>query len=338
MQILVVADDETSLEMLRNALETAGHRVQVARSGEQALGMLHKGSCRMVITDWNMPGLSGEELCRQIRGGDLGGYIYVILLTSMAGAEYGIRGLSAGADEFISKPFGPAELAARVRTGERVLSLETRDVAIFSLAKLAESRDPETGAHLERMRVYSRILAQHLCRVEPTCHEIDGEYVRLMYLTSPLHDIGKVGVPDSVLLKPARLSAQEFETMKTHTTMGADTLKAAIERFPGAQFLHMARDIALSHHERYDGSGYPRGLAGEQIPLCGRIVALADVYDALTSRRVYKQAFSHDVAREMILEESGAQFDPLVVQAFLANEDEFQSVWEQFSQHMVAVA
>src|SRR5437588_5731379 len=161
----------------------------------------------------------------------------------------------------MTKPFEPQELAARMQAAERLLSLETRDVAIFALAKLAESRDPETGAHLERIQTYCRILAQDLASVERFKGRIDPEYVRLVYQTSPLHDIGKVGVPDAVLLKPGELDAAEFEIMKTHASIGAATLEAALRKFPGVKFLEMARDIAASHHEKFDGSGYPNRLA-----------------------------------------------------------------------------
>jgi putative two-component system response regulator len=154
---------------------------------------------------------------------------------------------------------------------------------------------------------------------------------QLIYLTSPLHDIGKVGVPDAVLLKPGRLSNDEFEIMKTHAALGAETLDAALKRYPSARFLKIARDIAATHHERWDGTGYPAGLSGPQIPLCGRIVSLADVYDALASKRSYKNAFSHQVARSIILEGSNTHFDPDVVDAFLQIEHEFLSIRERFS-------
>ncbi len=339
MRILVVDDDNESLEVISEVLEGAGHQVQTATNGQQALQMLDSGSSRLVICDWNMPGISGEQFCEAVRNQDYDGYVYVILLTGYnKSPEHVLRALSAGADEILTKPFDPAELRLRIRTAERVLSLETRDVAIFALAKLAESRDPETGEHLERMRIYSRLLAQHLSTVEPTCHQVNGEYVRLIYLTSPLHDIGKVGIPDNVLLKPGRLSDREFDIMKTHTTIGAQTLDAAAKRFPAAKFLAMARDIAISHHERFDGTGYPNNLVGKDIPLAGRIVALADVYDALTSKRVYKKAFSHEIARAMILEESGTHFDPKVVDAFLANEAEFIEIHERFREQATAAA
>ncbi len=326
MHILIVDDNEVSLEILADALHRAGHDVVAAREGAEALAILERGECRLVISDWVMPGMDGLELCRRIRAGNFAGYLYVILLTSRSDSQDIVEGLSAGADEFLTKPFDPEELRVRIRTGERILALETRDVALFAMAKLAESRDPETGEHLERMRDYARILAQHLAVCSRSRDIVDAEYVRLIYLTSPLHDIGKVGIPDSVLLKPGRLTDREFQIMKTHTTIGADTLDAAVRKYPGVAYLRMAKEIALTHHERFDGNGYPAGLLADEIPLCGRIAALADVYDALTSKRVYKEAFAHDVARAIILEESGSHFDPALVEAFLQNEEQFIAV------------
>ncbi|MBX7167482.1 MAG: response regulator [Pirellulales bacterium] len=332
MRILIVDDDEIAIEMLSHALQLAGYEVQSATNGHDALELVRQGDCRLVITDWEMPRLTGIELCEALRAEDCGGYIYIILLTSRCGSDEIVAGLSAGADDFIAKPFDPAELVARVRAGERVLSLETREVAIFAMAKLAESRDPETGAHLERVRSYSRVLAQQLATQSKFRGQIDAEFIRLIYLTSPLHDIGKVGIPDSVLLKPGRLSDAEFEIMKTHAAIGEATLDAARERFPEAKFLTMARDIAAAHHERWDGQGYPRKLVAEQIPLAARIVALADVYDALTSRRVYKQAFQHHISRAIVIDESGSHFDPDVVEAFLARETDFIAIAERYGQ------
>jgi putative two-component system response regulator len=326
MKILIVDDDEIALMVLEEALRKAGYDVVTARNGREALNLLRRDICRLVITDWEMPEMNGLDLCRAIRTELLRGYIYVVLLTGRNTPEERVQGLCAGADEFVSKPYHKAEMLARVGTAERVLSLETRDVAIFAMARLAESRDPETGAHLERVRSYSRILAQHLGGKDKYSSEITPEYARLIYQTSPLHDIGKVGIPDTVLLKPGRLSDREFEVMKTHTTIGAQTLDAALREFPGIKFLQMGRDIAATHHERFDGEGYPARLAGDNIPLCGRIVALADVYDALTSKRVYKAAFSHDNALAMIQTESGAQFDKDIVESFVQNEAKFSEI------------
>jgi putative two-component system response regulator len=257
--------------------------------------------------------------------------VYIILLTCRNGTKHVVEALNAGADDFIAKPFHPAELCVRVLSGKRMLSLENRDVTIFTMAKLAESRSLETGAHLERVREYCQVIATHLSGRDDYREEVDADYVRLIYLTSPLHDIGKVGIPDSVLLKPAQLTEKEFEIMKSHVRIGAETLDAAVQLYPDAEFLRMARDIALTHHERYDGSGYPQGLRGDEIPLCGRIVAVADVYDALRTKRVYKDTMSHDLAKSIIVAGSGVQFDPDIVDAFIRNEAEFVSIQQKFA-------
>ncbi len=336
MRVLIVDDDPIALELLKDTLIDSGHEVHCAEDGVAALGVLGRGEFEVVVTDWQMPRLDGIGLCRAVREGGTAGYVYVILLTGYNTVAERVIGLSAGADDFMAKPFEPQELLARVQAAERIVSLETRDVAIFSLAKLAESRDPETGAHLERVQSYCRVLAQQLAASRGPAGEINAQFVRLLYGTSPLHDIGKVGIPDSVLLKPGRLSDREFEIMKTHTTIGAETLDAALRRFPNALFLRMARDIAATHHEHFDGTGYPSGLKGRDIPLCGRIVAMADVYDALTSKRVYKDAFAHEIARSIIERESGSHFDPEIVAAFLAAEEHFVAIRGRFQESRLA--
>jgi putative two-component system response regulator len=339
MRVLIADDDPIAVELLRDALADAGHEVVSASNGRQALEHLAHGPFQVLVTDWEMPELDGLALCQAVRRGNFQdrGYIYVILLTSHGTVAERIRGLHAGADDFMTKPFEPDELLARMQSAERLLSLETRDVAIFALAQLAESRDVETGAHLERVMNYSRILAQQLPAIGHYVDQIDPEFVRLVHSTSPLHDIGKVGIPDGVLLKPGRLDDREFEIMKTHTTIGARTLDAALRRFPGAKFLRMARDIAASHHERWDGRGYPAGLKEDAIPLSSRVVALADVYDALTSKRVYKNAFAHEVAKGLIVKDAGTHFDPAVVDAFIHAESAFIAVREQYQEgHLVA--
>jgi putative two-component system response regulator len=214
-----------------------------------------------------------------------------------------------------------------------MLSMESCDVTIFTLAKLAESRSAETGAHLERIREYCRVLAERLSQHPKFHEEIDADYINLIYRTSPLHDIGKVGVPDSVLLKSGPLTDDEFQTMKLHVRLGAETLEAAAGVQPDAEFLRMAREIVQTHHERYDGSGYPQRLIGDEIPLCGRIVALADVYDALTARRVYQNTQVHDLAKAIILESRGVHFDPDIVDAFLEAETEFMNIQQCFADH-----
>jgi putative two-component system response regulator len=329
---VVIADDNTvALKLLRNALLQAGHEVRPVVNGRQALDALNDGKCRLIIADWEMPEMDGLELCRAVRTAGLPGYIYFILLTGRGGKHDKLEALSAGVDDFITKPFDPAELAAKLLGAERLLSLETRELTIFALAKLAESRDPETGLHLERVRNYTRLLAQELALQPEFAQAVTGSFVHTIYQTSPLHDIGKVAIPDCVLLKPGRLNNQEFEIMKTHTTLGAHTLQAALREHPGAEFLQMASQIALTHHERFDGSGYPAGLKGQEIPLCGRIMALADVYDALTSKRVYKPAFDHLIASSIIREGSGSHFDPALVEAFNTHERRFSEARAAFS-------
>jgi putative two-component system response regulator len=335
VRVLIVEDDDVSAEMLEHSLLQFGYQVRVACNGRTALEILRSDPCRVVISDWEMPEMSGIELCRRIRARHAGSYVYIILLTARRGTQNVVAGLSAGADDFITKPFDPQELRVRIRAGERILGLEGRELTIFTLAKLAESRDEDTGSHLDRIREYCRVIAEHLSRQDEFRDQVDGEYVQLICLTSPLHDIGKVGIPDSILLKKGPLSREEFEVMKRHTLIGSKTLDAAVEAHPEAHFLDMARDIARHHHERFDGSGYPDGLAGGAIPLSCRIVALADVYDALTTKRVYKPAFSHEKSRQLILDGSGAQFDPAIVRAFVENEDRFQAIRRQFADREV---
>ena len=203
---------------------------------------------------------------------------------------------------------------------------ETRDIAMFVLASLAESRDPETGEHLERMRSYCHILAEELRNNSPYAEWIDDKFIQDLYRSSPLHDIGKVGIPDCILLKPGSLTDEEFGIMKQHSLIGAEALGKTIRTVTSTGFLEMAADIARCHHERFDGTGYPDGLKGKEIPLSARIVALADVYDALTSSRIYKPAFRPEIAYMMVCQERGKQFDPVIVDAFIARYDDFLQV------------
>ncbi|MDB5319795.1 MAG: response regulator receiver protein [Phycisphaerales bacterium] len=339
MKILVVEDDPMSINLLGVTLRSAGHEMVVATNGREAMDILRRTRIRFVISDWEMPELSGPDLCREIRAAaELGRYVYVILLTGRSDRGSTIQGLSAGADDFVQKPFDRDELAVRIRTGERIVSCETRDVALFALARLAESRDPETGAHLERVRNYARILAEDLSHLPEFAAIVDAAFIQLVYATSPLHDIGKVAIPDYVLLKPGRLDPEEYDIMMGHAELGARTLATAIEEFPEAGFLHMAHEIALTHHEKWNGSGYPHGLKGDDIPLSGRITALADVYDALTSRRVYKGASEHGVARSIIIQGRASHFDPRLVDAFLRREQEFRAIAARYTDRPATAA
>lgn len=337
MEILVIDDDSVSRIAIAQTLQSEGYRVTTAGNGFEGLEYLMSHNLQLVVCDWSMPKLSGQLLCQSIRQTIVGRYIYILMVTGNKSPDAMLSALRAGADDYIAKPFNPAELILRVNTGRRIIRSESRGLTLFSLAKLAESRDPETGLHLDRVRSYSRVLAQSL-RTHPDFRTvIDDDFIALIQETSPLHDIGKVAIPDSILLKPGRLTDDEFEVMKTHTIHGANTLQAAMLEFPNAEFLHMAHDIALAHHERFDGTGYPHRMVGDAIPLTARIVALADVYDALTSKRVYKPAMTHAAARNIILEESGKHFDPRIVSAFIGMEGSFKQLCHELSDSLGVV-
>lgn len=331
MRILGVDDDDIALDILEATLADDGHELVRASNGLEALNILQHDRIQLVISDWMMPGMSGIDLVHKVREMSASRYTYFILLTSRTDKADILSGLDAGADDFVIKPFDPMELRLRLKVGQRVLGLETHQLTIFALAQLADTRDNETGNHLVRIREYSLVLAKHLADRQELGLDLPSDFADLIYLTSPLHDIGKVGIPDCVLLKPGRLDDSEFGVMKTHAYLGGQTLSTALDQFPDAAYLQMASDIAMYHHERYDGKGYPMGLKGEDIPLCARIVSVADVYDALVSRRVYKQAFSHEIARSIIVEGRGTQFDDKVVDAFAANESEFESISRQYA-------
>lgn len=219
------------------------------------------------------------------------------------------------------------------KVDERTREIEdTQDATIIGLAKLAEYRDPETGIHLERIRNYCKLITEELGSIEKYRSLIDKSYAEMIYKSSPLHDIGKVGIPDNILLKPGKLTYEEFEIMKQHTIIGGDAIAAAENRLKEQKisFLNMGKEIAYHHHEKFDGTGYPYGLKGDKIPLSARIMALADVYDALTVERVYKWKWSHEITRELIIKESGKHFDPDIVNMFVKSEDEFINIKKQY--------
>ncbi len=325
MKILVVEDDEIAQGVLESILVKHGHEVLLAGNGREALEVLARESASIAIVDWNMPVMNGIELTHTLRSSADLNYVYIIMLTSRNAKEDLLEGLTAGVNDFITKPIEPTELFLRIKNAGQILEFETTTLALFSLAKLAESKDTDTGNHLERIRLYAKILGQEVCRLkEDLCKK--PQIPEMLYLTSPLHDIGKVGIPDMVLLKPGSLSDQEWELMKSHPEIGARTLDEVLQKFPNAEYLRVARDIAWCHHERWDGSGYPRGLKGAEIPIEAHIVSLADVYDAVTMKRVYKNALPHDIARGIITGGSGTQFDPELVQAFLNVEERFAEI------------
>jgi len=326
LNVLIVDDDPIAIEMLDCFLQEAGYNVEHAANGKQALEKIRTFSPRIIISDVEMPEMNGIELCRAVRERQSTQYIYFILLTSHSDLKSVLSGLDSGSDDYLSKPFHHEELRLRLEGGRRLLMLEGRDMMIFSLAKLAESRDNDTGTHLERIREYSKVLATELMNWPKFECVVDAQFVELIYLTSPLHDIGKVGIPDSVLLKPGKLTSEEFEIMKRHTLIGGETLFASATAYPETGFIKMALDITMKHHERWDGTGYPFQLQGEQIPLCARIVSIADVYDALTTKRAYKDAYTHEDAVRIIYDSRGTHFDPDLVDAFAIVEEQMRAI------------
>jgi len=330
MKILIVDDELVSRKKMDKLVKSLGHETFVATDGIEGWEIWKNERTRMVITDWIMPRMDGLDLCKKIREAEGSQYTYLIMVTLKNEVPDIVTGMDAGADDFITKPFKKDELAVRIRAGERILGFETRDIVIFSMAKLAESRDPETGNHLERIRFYSKALAETIAKSDDPPQEIDNLFIDNIFLTSPLHDIGKIGIPDHVLLKPGRFDDREFEIMKDHSLIGFETLNDALKRYPKAEYLQMSAEIARSHHEKFDCTGYPDGLKGKDIPLSARIVALSDVYDALVNKRAYKDAYSHDVARAIIIKDNGTHFDPMVVDAFLSCEEKFVEIFNQF--------
>jgi putative two-component system response regulator len=330
MKILVADDEFVSRKTLEVFAKKLGYDVISAYDGKEAYDLWVKESPRIIITDWEMPQMDGLELISKIRSAEREDYSYIIVVTGRDDIKDVIKGLTAGADDYIAKPFNKDELYVRIKAGERIINFQSKDIVIFALAKLAESRDEDTGNHLERVRFYSRTVAEAMLKMPARPEELDRLLIENIFLTSPLHDIGKVAIPDFILLKPGRLDDNEFAVMKTHTEIGYNTLNEAMQKAPGANYLKVAAEIAHHHHEKYDGSGYPDGLKGNAIPLASRIFALADVYDALVSKRPYKEPFSHDRAVSIIKDGQGAHFDPMVIEAFLECERNFIGIHDDY--------
>lgn len=352
---LLVVDDVAANLHLMSELLRPHYQLRVASSGAKALELAWRNPPDLVLLDVMMPDMDGYEVCRQLQANPLTCDVPVLFLTAKDQAEDQQHGLDLGAVDYLSKPFEPNVLLARVRSQLRLkiaadqlrlrnahldeeVAQRTRelqavhDVTILALASLAETRDNETGNHLRRTQHYVRTLAEKLSEQPRFAGQLDEKSIELLYKSAPLHDIGKVGIPDHILLKPGRFEAHEFEVMKNHPRLGYQALVHAEELLGmPVPFLRIAKDIALCHHEKWDGSGYPQGLRGEAIPLCARLMAVADVYDAIISRRVYKPEMPHEKAVAIIREGSGSHFDPDVVAAFLALQDEFQAISRRYA-------
>jgi len=353
--ILVVDDTPDNLAVMSSLLK-GSYKVIVANHGERALKLARATpKPDLILLDIMMPGMSGYDVIRALKADPLTHHIPVIFLTAMSETEDEQLGLDLGAADYITKPISPPIVLARIRTQlenksmgdflrdqnaylESEVSRRTRDLAalqdvtILAMASLAETRDSDTGNHIRRTQHYVRAMARKL-QVHPRFgYFLTDQTIDLLYKSAPLHDIGKVGIPDRILLKPGRFTPDEFEIMKTHTTLGRDAIVAA-EKQLGMEvdFLHHAKDIAYYHQEKWDGSGYPEGLSGDAIPISARLMAVADVYDALISRRVYKEGMPHEKAVSIIREGRGSHFDPDMVDAFLELEDEFRAIAARYA-------
>ena len=353
--ILVVDDSPESLEVISTEL-IKYYEVHVATDGERCLELARRvRRPDLILLDVMMPGMDGYEVCRRLKASPDTADIPVLFLSGKTAAEDERVGLEIGAEDYLAKPVNVAVMLARVRAHLRLKSaadylrdqnffLErevarrvrelsvVQDITIYAMATLAETRDNETGNHIRRTQNYVISLATKLAENPKFAAQLPRQDIELLYKSAPLHDIGKIGIPDRILLKPGRLTPEEFDIMKTHAAIGRDSIEAA-ERLVSMpdSFLRFAKEIAGSHHEKWDGSGYPKGLAGEAIPLSARLMALADVYDALISKRVYKEAFSHEMARDIIVQGRGTHFDPEVVDAFVALEQDFIDIAKRFS-------
>ena len=365
--ILVVDDAKENLTVIGELLEPH-YRVRLALSGERALKVAQsEPRPDLILLDVMMPEMDGYQVLKELRRLPATRDIPVIFVTAMDATEDEEKGLHLGAVDYVTKPIRPAILLARVEThlelkqardwlndqnayleaevGHRMKENELiKDVSLHALAMLAEKRDNETGNHLHRTRGYMEALMAHL-KGHPRFRDYLDDRLRLLIAkATPLHDIGKVGIPDQILLKPGRLTPEEFEVMKHHSRIGADAIEVAIRHVLGDKgelpdpgqvdsplaFLEVARQIALYHHEKWDGSGYPSGLAGGDIPVCARLMALADVFDALTCRRHYKEPFPADKVQAIILEGRGKHFDPDVVDAFFELKDQFLAIAQRY--------
>lgn len=350
-EVILVVDDQPDNLMLMSELLMGQYQVRVAGSGAKALRLAaSEPRPDLVLLDIMMPEMDGYEVCRQLKADPLTAEIPVIFLTGMVSTADEQRGLDLGAVDYITKPISPPVTLARIRAHLKLkanadflrdkseyLELEVRrrsrelqaaqDATLEAMATLCDLRDNPHSRHLLRIEQYMRLLADALARREGEAGSLDLEQIELLARSAQLHDIGKVAVPDRVLLNPGQLSPEDQLLMQSHTRIGHDALAAAERRLGSpAEFLRYAKEIAYGHHERWDGSGYPRGLRGEQIPLSARLLALIDCYDELTSRHPYHATLSPDEARQHILAASGSHFDPQVVEAFAEVADGFAAI------------
>jgi len=328
LSILIVDDDSAQLMLIRMLVEQQGYEVITACNGVEALKLFRESpDIRLVVTDLDMPFMDGFELIRRVRQ-EQTKYTYIIVLTSHEAQHSVVAALNDGADDFLTKPAFNEELQLRIKSGIRLLRLESQDELILAMARLSEYRSEETGYHLEKVQRYAALLGHDLLENCKKFH-LTPSFVEEIAQVTPLHDIGKVAIPDNILHKPGKLTSEEFEIMKEHSVIGGRMLLDIFAK-TGSHYLKTASDIAMYHHEKFNGKGYPEGLKGDAIPLGARIMALADIYDAMTSERCYKEAFSHEKVKSIITQERGEHLDPDVVDSFLRQESVWLTIKERY--------
>ena len=348
-KILVIDDTKTNIEVLEGILSSE-YDVFVALDGKKGLVLTEKVKPDLILLDVMMPEMDGYETLRQMNEKNLVENTPVLFLTAKADSKSEQTGLDLGAVDYITKPFHPNLVQLRIKNQlefkhqrdhlqelveEKTLDLrKTLKVMLTSLGALAEYRDPETGAHIKRTQVLVQMLAEKL-RDHPRFKDAipNNEYIDYYATAAPLHDIGKVGIPDEILRKPARLNEEEWAVMSTHAQKGYDVLVNATHELKDHPLVKICADIILNHHERFDGTGYPNKLKGDDIPVGARLMSVADVYDALVSKRPYKEAYPHDVAVKEILAGKGTQFDPDVVDAFMSLESKLPEIYDHFKEN-----
>lgn len=352
---VLVIDDSVSNLSLVSGLLREHYTVKIAKDGVKGLQLTQQEQPDLLLLDIMMPGLDGYDVCQLLKTDQATQHIPIIFLTSQTAEEDEQKGLELGAVDYITRPINPRILVSRIRAhladaqnsrtmrvNNEYLEYEVtkrarqvtamQDLTILAMASLSETRDVDTGNHLRRTQGYVRALANQMRHRGAHPDFLTEEVVDILYRCAPLHDIGKVAIPDRILLKPGRFTPDEFEIMKRHPALGRAALEKA-QRLAGGSndFLDIAKDVIYAHHERWDGKGYPEGLRGDEIPVGARLMAVADVYDALISRRVYKEGMSHEAATAMIVAEQGTHFDPAVVDAFLDLSFEFQAIAHRFA-------
>ena len=345
--VLVVDDEDLNRKLIEAILIPLGYRVLMARDGHEVFDMVRRVQPDVILLDVMMPRMDGFEVARRLKQDEHTRIIPIIMVTSLSAVEDRVKAIEAGADDFLSKPVDKTELRARVKSLcavkaysdhmhdyqkklEQEVARQTAELkaamnrvknasldTIYLLSRAAEYKDEETGEHIKRISRYAVVVARSL--------GLDPASIESLLYAAPMHDVGKIGIPDRILLKPGKLDSEEWGIMKQHVTIGAEILEGSQN-----EFLPMAHTIACTHHEKWDGSGYPLGLVGEDIPVAGRVVAVVDVFDALTSNRPYKRAYTLEESLRIIEENRGTHFDPIVLDAFLRAKEEIVAVKTDF--------